>query len=120
MMIIGKKGGNLGNFQGNSYLFQTIIYSRKCILHSSVSLHHHQEPRIIIDQENTYWRLLLEVEESMLHHYQESMIIDQENPHRSLLLKVEESSLVPGSFHPKIVLLPSFPLALPPADDGQS
>ena len=47
------------------------------------------------------------------------MITDQENTYRSLLLEVEESSLVPGAFHPKVVLLTPFPLALPPAVDGQ-
>ena len=44
---------------------------------------------------------------------------DQENTYWSLLLEVEESSLVPGAFHPKVVLLAPFPLALPPAVDGQ-
>ena len=47
------------------------------------------------------------------------MITNQENTYWSLLLEVEESSLVPGAFHPKVVLLAPFPLALPPAVDGQ-
>ena len=42
-------------------LFQTIIYSRKCMLHPSLALHHHLDMRMI-----TYRCLLLDIEKSSL------------------------------------------------------
>ena len=35
--------------------------------------------------------------------------------YRRLLLEVEESPLLPGALHTKVVLLPTLPLAPPPA-----
>ena len=36
--------------------------------------------------------------------------------YRRLLLEVEESPLLPGALHTKVVLLPTLPLASPPAE----
>ena len=39
--------------------------------------------------------------------------------YRSLFLEVEKGSLLPRTLHPKVVLLPPLPLALPPTENGQ-